>query len=217
MAIQVFGHTAPDSRELLVIRPETGDWGESYALPIGDGMIYNGGGGWLFFCDNGDSLCGYSIGTGQLERILSWTGVGVKSYEVRCVAPLEDGRLLAVTKQFHSAETVVLTPTDPASLPEMTVLTYAALSLDSGTRSKIVEFNKAHPDCRIEFRPEGRGGAERQEGPHCLLPDGPRLPVHQGVNGPSAARTLTEWRKYPPVPCWTRQDSPWRQRAPPVS
>ena len=115
-------------------------------------MIYNGGGGWLFFCDNGDSLCGYSIGTGQLERILSWTGVGVKSYEVRCVAPLEDGRLLAVTKQFHSAETVVLTPTDPASLPEMTVLTYAALSLDSGTRSKIVEFNKAHPDCRIEVQ-----------------------------------------------------------------
>ena len=152
VAIQVFGHTAPDSRELLVIRPETGDWGESYALPIGDGMIYNGGGGWLFFCDNGDSLCGYSIGTGQLERILSWTGVGVKSYEVRCVAPLEDGRLLAVTKQFHSAETVVLTPTDPASLPEMTVLTYAALSLDSGTRSKIVEFNKAHPDCRIEVQ-----------------------------------------------------------------
>lgn len=152
VAIQVFGHTAPDSRELLVIRPETGDWGESYALPIGDGMIYNGGGGWLFFCDNGDSLCGYSIGTGQLERILSWTGVGVKSYEVRCLAPLEDGRLLAVTKQFHSAETVVLTPTDPASLPEMTVLTYAALSLDSGTRSKIVEFNKAHPDCRIEVQ-----------------------------------------------------------------
>lgn len=152
VAIQVFGHTAPDSRELLVIRPETGDWGESYALPIGDGMIYNGGGGWLFFCDNGDSLCGYSIGTGQLERILSWTGVGVKSYEVRCVAPLEDGRLLAVTEQFHSAETVVLTPTDPASLPEMTVLTYAALSLDSGTRSKIVEFNKAHPDCRIEVQ-----------------------------------------------------------------
>lgn len=152
VAIQVFGHTAPDSRELLVIRPETGDWGESYALPIGDGMIYNGGGGWLFFCDNGDSLCGYSIGTGQLERILSWTGVGVKSYEVRCLAPLEDGRLLAVTKQFHSAETVVLTPTDPAALPEMTVLTYAALSLDSGTRSKIVEFNKAHPDCRIEVQ-----------------------------------------------------------------
>ena len=152
VAIQVFGHTAPDSRELLVIRPETGDWGESYALPIGDGMIYNGGGGWLFFCDNGDSLCGYSIGTGQLERILSWTGVGVKSYEVRCLAPLEDGRLLAVTEQFHSAETVVLTPTDPASLPEMTVLTYAALSLDSGTRSKIVEFNKAHPDCRIEVQ-----------------------------------------------------------------
>lgn len=35
VAIQVFGHTAPDSRELLVIRPETGDWGESYALPMG--------------------------------------------------------------------------------------------------------------------------------------------------------------------------------------
>lgn len=152
VAMRAFGHTAPDSRELLVIRPEAGDWGESYALPMGDGMIYNGGGGWLFFCDNGDSLYGYSIETGKLERILSWTGVGIKNYEVRCLAPLEDGRLLAVTVQFNSAETVVLTPTDPASLPEMTVLTYAALSLDSETRSKIVEFNKAHPNCRIEVR-----------------------------------------------------------------
>ena len=186
VAIQVFGHTAPDSRELLVIRPETGDWGESYALPIGDGMIYNGGGGWLFFCDNGDSLCGYSIGTGQLERILSWTGVGVKSYEVRCLAPLEDGRLLAVTEQFHSAETVVLTPTDPASLPEMTVLTYAALSLDSGTRSKIVEFNKAHPRSRI-------------------TPSTTQAPTRP-PGGPGSRRSC--WRGTSPT-CWTTPAFPW--------
>ena len=148
-ALRTAAPAAEGVQELRSIHPEAVDWGASYPLPVGGGRVYGGGGDWLYFCTGGDSLYGYDIEAGRLERLLSWTGVGINSEKVRCVAPLEDGRLAAVVS---GTEIAILTPTDPAALPEMTVLTYAALSLDSGTRSKIVEFNKAHPDCRIEVQ-----------------------------------------------------------------
>lgn len=152
VALRTAAPAADGAQELRSIHPEAGDWGASYPLPVGGGRVYGGGGDWLYFCTGGDSLYGYDIEAGRLERLLSWTGVSIDSGQVLCAAPLEDGRLLTVTNPGSGAETIVLTPTDPASLPEVTVLTYATLSLDSGTRSKIVEFNKAHPDCRIEVR-----------------------------------------------------------------
>lgn len=141
---------APGEADVLrVIRPEAGDWGESYILPACYDKVYDGSGGWLFFCTSGDSLYGYNAGGERLERLLSWTGTNINCESVGGLAALEDGRLFAVAA---GEETVLLSPTDPASLPEMTVLTYAALALDSETRSKIVEFNKSHPNCRIEVR-----------------------------------------------------------------
>lgn len=152
VALRTAAPAADGAQELRSIHPEAVDWGASYPLPVGGGRVYGGGGDWLYFCTGGDSLYGYDIEAGRLERLLSWTGVSIDSGQVLRAAPLEDGRLLTVTNPGSGAETIVLTPTDPASLPEVTVLTYATLSLDSETRSKIVEFNKAHPDCRIEVR-----------------------------------------------------------------
>lgn len=134
---------------LRVIRPDAGDWGESYLLPARYAKVYDGSGDWLFFCDSGDALYGYNTDRGRLERLLSWTGMSINCESIGCLAVLEDGRLFAVV---GGEETALLTPADPAELPEVTVLTYATLGLDSETRAKIVEFNKAHTDCRIEVR-----------------------------------------------------------------
>ena len=151
-ALRTSGGMPGDAEVLRVIRPESGDWGESCTLPESCGSIYGGSGEYLFFCDSGDSLYGYNTETGALERLLSWTGVNINSGGVLCLSVLEDGRLAVVTDVGGSTEIAVLTPTDPDTLPEITVLTYATLSLDSETRTRIVEFNKAHTDCRIEAR-----------------------------------------------------------------
>lgn len=148
-ALRAHGSVLGEPDVLRVIRPEAGDWGETYTLPARYDKVYDGSGDWLFFCDSGDALYGHSAGTGEPERLLSWTGMSINCENIDCLAALEDGRLFAVVE---GEETAVLTPTDPAELPKVTVLTYATLGLDSETRAKIVEFNKAHPDCRIEVR-----------------------------------------------------------------
>ena len=151
-ALRTSGAMPGDTEVLRAICPESGDWGESYTLPASCGSVYSGGGSCLFFCDSGDALYGYSTETGALERLWSWTGVNINSGRVHCLSVLEDGRLAVVTDADGGAEIAVLTPADPDALPEMMVLAYATLSLDGGTRARIVEFNKAHTDCRIEAR-----------------------------------------------------------------
>ena len=97
VALRTAAPAADGAQELRSIHPEAGDWGASYPLPVGGGRVYGGGGDWLYFCTGGDSLYGYDIEVGRLERLLSWTGVSIDSGQVLCAAPLEDGRLLTVT------------------------------------------------------------------------------------------------------------------------
>lgn len=151
-ALRTAGSSPGETGALRVIRPESGGWGESYTLPVRCGEVWSGGGGYLFFCGSGDALYGYSAETGELVWLLSWTGVDINSGRVLCLSALEEGRLVAVASTDSGAEIAVLTPADPDSLPEGAVLTYATLDLRSDVRAEIVEFNKAHPACRIEVR-----------------------------------------------------------------
>ena len=130
---------------------EAGAWGDSYPLPINCGGVWSGGGEFLFFCSSGDALYGYRAGEQRLDRLLSWTDVDINSDSLLALSILEDGRLAAVVEE-SGAETVVLTPADPASLPEKSTVSYATLGLRREVRSAIVAFNKAHPDCRVEVR-----------------------------------------------------------------
>ena len=136
---------------LLSIDLEAGAWGDAYPLPKNCGGVWSGGGEFLFFCSSGDALYGYRTGEQQLDRLLSWTDVDINSDSLLALSVLEDGRLAAVVEE-SGAETVVLTPTDPASLPEKSTVSYATLGLRREVRSAIVAFNKAHPDCRVEVR-----------------------------------------------------------------
>ena len=71
VALRTAAPAADGAQELRSIHPEAGDWGASYPLPVGGGRVYGGGGDWLYFCTGGDSLYGYDIEAGRLERLLS--------------------------------------------------------------------------------------------------------------------------------------------------
>lgn len=142
--------TESGSYTLETIDTAANDWGTSYELPGSGRKVYPGGGGYLFFCDSGDSLYGYDGEAEAYERLLSWTGINVNPEAVLWLSALDDGRLAVIVQDGAEAETVLLTKTDPAALPEQTVLTYATLALRSDVRPQIIEFNKTHADCQIE-------------------------------------------------------------------
>jgi len=141
---------------LQTIDLEEKTWGVEYTLPANVGNIYTGGGDYLFYYDNGDSLYGYDGETEEGKRLLSWSSADINVNNLCFFTFLEDGRVAAMTRSWGEngmeAELAILTETDASVLADKTILTYATMYLDYETRERIIDFNKSQNACRIEIR-----------------------------------------------------------------
>ena len=132
------------------IAPETHSWDKLYALPESSTQIYSGNGEHLFFCTSGDSLYGYNAKKQELERLLIWTGVNIDSSQILALSVFDDEELAVVISSGRQSEIAYLKKADSETVPETITLNYATLGIRSDVRADIVEFNKSHPDFRIE-------------------------------------------------------------------
>ena len=166
MLMQTAAYSDSSDYILQTIDAATHDWGASYVLPENYAEIYSGNGKYLFFCNAGDSLYGYNAGTQEFDRLLIWTGVNIDSSQILCLSMLDNEQIVAVISSNGEVEVASLQKVNQADLPETTILNYATLGLRSDVRSEIVEFNKAHQDCRIEVHDysEYNIGGDRSQG-----------------------------------------------------
>ncbi len=140
---------------LQVIDLAAKGWGTSYELSQSAYGVYTGGGDYLFYYLNGDSVYGQKAdGTG--EKIFSWISANIDRDMVQVFTFLADGRVAALTRNWEDEsiqyESAVLTPTDASTLPAKTTLTYACMGLGYDVRNKIIEFNKTSDLYRIEVQ-----------------------------------------------------------------
>ena len=141
---------------MKTVDPEAQDWGEEYTLPENAYNAYPGGGEYLFYYQNGDSIYGYKAGAAEGEKIFSWIDSDINRSNMEFFSFLPDGRVVVVTREWRSdnskVELAIMTATDRSQLPEKTTLTYAAMYLGYDVRSQIIEFNKTSDKYRIEVR-----------------------------------------------------------------
>ena len=148
------------SRQLQVIDKATKKWGATYELPQNAYETYNGGGDYLFYYKNGETLYGYKAeaaeGEERGERLLSWLDADINSDEILFFSFLSDGRVVVMTRSWGRGDNgpevnlAVLTSTPRDQLPEKTTLTYAAMYLGQYERNRIIDFNKSSTTHRIE-------------------------------------------------------------------
>ena len=149
-----FSGTGEQVLQTIDLKEQT--WGTEYPLPANVGSIYTGGGKYLFYYDNGDSLYGYDGEKEVGERLLSWSSADINVNNLCFFTFLKDGRVAAMTSSWGEngmeAELALLTETDASALADKTILTYATMYLDYEMREKIIDFNKSQNKCRIEIR-----------------------------------------------------------------
>ena len=143
---------------MKTVDPEAQDWGEEYTLPENAYNAYPGGGEYLFYYQNGDSIYGYKAGAAEGEKIFSWIDSDINRSNMEFFSFLPDGRVVVVTREWvrpsdnSKVELAIMTATDRSQLPEKTTLTYATMYLGYDVRSQIIEFNKTSDKYRIEVR-----------------------------------------------------------------
>ena len=141
---------------MKTVDPEAQDWGEEYTLPENAYNAYPGGGDYLFYYQNNDSIYGCKAGSQDGEKLFSWIDSDINRSNMEFFSFLPDGRVVVVTREWQSdnskVELAIMTATDRSQLPEKTTLTYATMYLGYDVRSQIIEFNKTSDKYRIEVR-----------------------------------------------------------------
>lgn len=130
-------------------------WGTAMELSQNAYSAITGGGDYLFYYQNNDSIYGWKKGASEGEKLFSWLNTGLNRNDISFFCFLNDGRVAVMTQTWDNegnvgGELTMLTPTDAKSLPEKTTLTMAAMWLSYDTKNKIMEFNKKSDTCRIE-------------------------------------------------------------------
>lgn len=139
-----------------VVDPEMLEPGSSLKVPVnGWNFMQSYDDAFDFYYDNSGDIYGFHQATGESEKVVSWLDCDVDPGDVSTTFPLEDGRFCTLLAHWDedawktSFELVTLTPVDPSTLPQKTVLRLACMYLDFNQRDKILEFNKTHDDVRI--------------------------------------------------------------------
>ena len=148
--------TGEGGQVLRTIDMEKKTWGTEYSMPMNAGQVYPGGGKYLFYYDNGDSLYGYDAAAEEGEKILTWSSADINRSDLSFFTILDDGRVAAMTQRWGEmgmeAELVLLTEQDASVLEDRVILTYATMYLSYEMRERIIAFNKSQTACRIEIR-----------------------------------------------------------------
>ena len=179
---------------MKTVDPEAQDWGEEYTLPENAYNAYPGGGEYLFYYQNGDSIYGYKAGAAEGEKIFSWIDSDINRSNMEFFSFLPDGRVVVVTREWQSdnskVELAIMTATDRSQLPEKTTLTYATMYLGYDVRSQIIEFNQR----QVPHRGAGLSRVRHRRGQLCR-PD----PAEHGDRGGQRARYAGDLQ-HPPAP-----------------
>ncbi len=156
--------TAPGGgrREVRAIDPAARDWGkERYEIGAQVSMLYGGTGGFLFFYVDKGSLYAWEPEAEEPRELLNLSDARLES-GLMCFAPLEGGRLAALTcrhagesggSDYWYSSTIalnLLSPTD--KLPEKVKLVYGAFGLGLGVQARVNQFNRTNEEYQVEIR-----------------------------------------------------------------
>lgn len=132
-------------------------WAEPEELPdnIGWGLM-PGGGDYLLFYRQGNSLFGINAETREVSRILGWVDSGILPGGIQNIIILPDGRILCSNYNYSmtgrtSMEIILLTKTPYSQLPVRTELTFATIWVQHEIASVILDFNRTSQTHRIKI------------------------------------------------------------------
>lgn len=107
-----------------------------------------------FMAADSSSLYEYDMSTQSSEKVLDWLDSDINGTFVEYLAPLEDGRLLVMIRDWNTGEKdmAYLTKTEASQVPEKKIITVGTLSMDQSLQASAVKFNKTNGQYRIKLK-----------------------------------------------------------------
>ena len=134
-------------------------------FPSGNGNSLSVGVEKDFLVSDSTRLYEYDLATQTAEEVLNWLDSDINGDYVDFVAAAEDGRILAVVRDWDSGDTEMafLTKTDVSQITQKEIITIGSLYTDQAMQAAAVKFNKTNDKYRIKVKTYVDNNAEWTE------------------------------------------------------
>lgn len=107
-----------------------------------------------FLVNDGAKLIGYNMADQSQHDVLDWIDSDINGQYVETVTSLEDGRLMAILRDWDTGEQEMafLTKTEVAQVPEREVIVLGVLSMSQDLQNSAVKFNKTNGQYRVKIK-----------------------------------------------------------------
>ena len=141
--------------DATVYDPKTGEDKESYSIKanyISGDAIQTGFGDYDFIYKGDDGLYGYKMAEQTAELLCNFNASNIDGTEAMNVMMLSDDRFIISGFNLSGSNIDAYRKVDPANVKDVKTLKLACVYSDIDLKQNITEFNKTHPDIRIELK-----------------------------------------------------------------
>lgn len=161
----VFASYAQDSGEVQLqsidfTTKSVGKTYENLPVSIGNGSIRIVPGNEKgIYISSGNNVYAYDLETQTTEELFNWIDSDVNGDYVEFFTVLDDGRVVALTRDYSSAEgkteVITLTKTKASEIQQKEMITLGVMYSDSNTNTAVINFNKTNEKYRIQIKDYG--------------------------------------------------------------
>lgn len=109
-----------------------------------------------FLVNEGSRLMGYQLATQTSEEILNWIDSDINGQYVEMIAPMEDGRIMVMIRDWSAEQTVTelayLKKTPVSEVAQKELILIGTLNGDSRLEAAAIQFNKTNDTYRIKIK-----------------------------------------------------------------
>lgn len=147
-----------DGMEIKEVDPAKKQFGATYKLGVN---IYNGNslvsgsGDYALYYNDGSSIFGYDLKSGNSTELLNWVSSNINSSYVNNMQAMSDGRFLMTYYDYSEGSEgsenglYIMTKVDPSEVKDKKIITYAGTWVDDRIKSQAVKFNKSQDEYQI--------------------------------------------------------------------
>ena len=188
----IYVSTFEDGKRLLKkVDPQAKGFSSQIELTNGASGLYDGGGDYDFYFDDGSNLTGFML-DGSSKILLNWVGSNIIFSNLNRLTALEDGNFIGWYQDIEEDEEgylVLLKKVDPSQVADQTVIVFGGLYLNEQVKKQAVTYNKSQNKYRIVLRdysgeddPEGRMNADILAGDVPDILDLSSVPVDKYIS-----------------------------------
>lgn len=160
IVVSTYGEEGMEIKEVDLAKKTFGATYKLGANIYNSNSLISGSGDYSLYYNDGSSIFGYDVKSGNSTELLNWVSSNMNSSFVNNMQAMPDGRFIVTYYDYSEGGDgedsenglYIMTKVDPSDVKDKKIITYAGMWVDDKIKSQAVKFNKSQDEYQIVVR-----------------------------------------------------------------